>query len=280
MQQVKRFAVLGVAFVLAAFGLNDAAQAQQQQSIYACVNNNSGTIKVVAPGTTCENGATLFVWNTTGPIGPQGPQGPAGPAGPQGSAGPTGAIGPVGPQGPAGPAGVGVAGPVGPQGPAGAPGMIGFSEYACSAGINHEVGVRVAAGGDLSFAFTGNTGGTGVGGNSRLGVTSFVLQPGLYQFVFNTVASFDFVNQAGQPVTGSGQPAVFGLTDTSNAFLFILTGLEAGNLAAHVAVGTGSPLMRVTSSNQTLRFNLAVFGSDAISDVTFFKCTLMIVQLQ
>jgi len=82
---MKRVAVLSAAIVLSAFASSGAHAAD----IHACVNDNSGTIRVVAPGATCGSGATLFVWNTTGPIGPQGPQGPQGPAG---AAGPPGDI--------------------------------------------------------------------------------------------------------------------------------------------------------------------------------------------
>ena len=56
---MKRFAVVSAAFFLSAFGLNGTAHATD---INACVNNNSGTIKIVAPNTACENGATLFTW--------------------------------------------------------------------------------------------------------------------------------------------------------------------------------------------------------------------------
>ena len=69
---MKRFAVVSAAFFLSAFGLNGAAHAQQGQQLYACVNNNSGTIKMVAAATVCDTGATLFVWNTTGPQGKPG----------------------------------------------------------------------------------------------------------------------------------------------------------------------------------------------------------------
>lgn len=76
-------------------------------TIYACVNNSSGAVRIVPAGTVCKAGGdngddqkgngdngkkeTLISWNT------QGPQGPAGPAGPQGPKGDTGATGPQGP---------------------------------------------------------------------------------------------------------------------------------------------------------------------------------------
>jgi Collagen triple helix repeat (20 copies) len=126
------------------------------QQIFACVNANTGAVRIVAQGAACRTPESLVTWNVVGPqgppgsagpagaLGPPGPQGPAGPAGalgpsgpqglagpagalgpsgPQGSAGPAGALGPPGPQGPAGPAGA--LGPPGPQGPAGPPGPPG-----------------------------------------------------------------------------------------------------------------------------------------------------------
>src|SRR5215510_6015567 len=63
------------------------------QQIFACVNNNSGAVRIVAQGAACRTPESLVTWNV---VGPQGPPGPAGPAG---------ALGPPGPQGPAGPKG-------------------------------------------------------------------------------------------------------------------------------------------------------------------------------
>lgn len=83
------------AIVLAAAGvffIGSHAIAQAPSQIFACVNNSSGTIKIVAAGTICDNGGTLFSWNTQGPIGPQGPQGPAGAAGATGAQGPSNAF--------------------------------------------------------------------------------------------------------------------------------------------------------------------------------------------
>src|SRR5262249_61337650 len=85
-----------------------------QEQIFACVNANSGAIRIVAQGAACRTPERLVTWNVVGPQGPPGPAGPAGalgPPGPQGPAGPAGALGPPGPQGPAGPPG-----PPGPKG--------------------------------------------------------------------------------------------------------------------------------------------------------------------
>src|SRR5262245_33449910 len=50
--------------------------------IYACVNNSSGTIHVIAPTATCSANEIRLQWNSAGPTGPQGPKGDPGPPGP------------------------------------------------------------------------------------------------------------------------------------------------------------------------------------------------------
>src|SRR5262245_53697376 len=73
------------------------------QQIFACVNANSGAIRIVAQGAVCRTPESLVTWNVVGPQGPPGPAGPAGalgPSGPQGPAGPAGAQGRAGQQGP------------------------------------------------------------------------------------------------------------------------------------------------------------------------------------
>ena len=87
------------------------AAAQTAGVVYGCTVTGSGTVRLVAAGTSCRSGETPVSWNVAGAVGPAGPMGPAGSPGPAGPAGATGAPGPAGPQGPAG--------PVGPQGPAG-----------------------------------------------------------------------------------------------------------------------------------------------------------------
>jgi Collagen triple helix repeat (20 copies) len=104
------------------------------QQIFACVNNNSGAVRIAAQAAACRAPESLVTWNVVGPQGPPGPAGPAGalgPPGPQGPAGPAGALGPPGPQGPAG--------PPGPPGPKGDPGQsalryIEGSAVACNDG--------------------------------------------------------------------------------------------------------------------------------------------------
>lgn len=131
-------------------------QADAQDSIiYACVNNRSGTIKIVSPLVVCKGNDIPLTWNAVGPEGPMGPMGPPGPMGfpgvpgPPGEQGPPGQMGPIGapgpqgltgatgpqgatgPMGPAGPMGLtGAQGPKGDTGPAGPPGVGGDSAAA------------------------------------------------------------------------------------------------------------------------------------------------------
>lgn len=90
--------------------LRSSAVAQTSNTIYSCVMNNSGTIRIVTTATACTSKERLLTWNNTGPQGPAGPQGPQGPIGLTGATGPAGPAGPVGATGPAGPTG-----PVGPD---------------------------------------------------------------------------------------------------------------------------------------------------------------------
>jgi hypothetical protein len=116
---MKRATGIAGAFVVALTLAPISADAQQQ--IFACVNNSSGTIHIVAQNVPCQNNEMLLVWNVVGLQGPQGPVGPIGPVGPQGPIGLTGPQGPAGPQGPVGPAG--------PQGPPGT--IAALSDYDC-----------------------------------------------------------------------------------------------------------------------------------------------------
>ncbi len=106
--------------------------------IYACVNNSSGTIKVVSSCTLCADNEIQLVWNVdgttgatgatgaTGPMGATGPQGATGAPGPQGPPGPAGATGATGAPGATGATGpTGADGAIGPTGPKGDPGAIG-----------------------------------------------------------------------------------------------------------------------------------------------------------
>ncbi len=77
-------------------------------TFYACSNNSTGVMRMVASNKACKSGETRWQWNgagsrgATGATGPQGPRGDTGAQGPEGPQGPQGAQGPEGPQGPAG----------------------------------------------------------------------------------------------------------------------------------------------------------------------------------
>lgn len=115
---MRRFAMLaiaGIAVALLPAGCADAPTANQKNSpptqtedaqgsalstavrsvsvglapavIHGCVNNSSGTIKIVSGDDGCANNEQLLTWNMEGPAGPSGPAGPKGPAGPSGISG-------------------------------------------------------------------------------------------------------------------------------------------------------------------------------------------------
>jgi hypothetical protein len=93
-------------------------------TIYACVSNHNGSIRIVSQNTVCNSNESALQWSkngTTGPTGPAGPTGPTGAEGPTGSSGSQGGAGPTGPTGP----GPGTPGPTGPQGAAGPTGPAG-----------------------------------------------------------------------------------------------------------------------------------------------------------
>lgn len=99
--------------------------------IHACVDNDSGALRIVTAETVCNADETPLEWGVIGLEGPEGPQGEQGPAGSQGPLGP---VGPQGAQGPAGPQGL--PGPIGPQGP---PGICVHTAQSCQEG-EHVVG--------------------------------------------------------------------------------------------------------------------------------------------
>jgi hypothetical protein len=89
-------AVLLIGVAVAAIGI--AAAQDGGTVIRACINNGSGSVKIIGQSDTCQNNERLLEWNQQGIQGPAGPQGPKGDTGAQGPAGPQG---PRGPQGPA-----------------------------------------------------------------------------------------------------------------------------------------------------------------------------------
>jgi hypothetical protein len=61
--------------------------------IHACVNKQTGAVRIIAVGAHCKVTENAASWNITGPEGPAGPQGARGvqgPTGPQGAQGPAG----------------------------------------------------------------------------------------------------------------------------------------------------------------------------------------------
>jgi hypothetical protein len=114
-----------------------APQSASAQIIYACKNNSTGDLRVVAQGARCPRNWSHLDWNVAGPPGPQGMAGPPGPTGAQGPPGPMGPQGEAGLQGPAGPQGLrGEVGPAGAPGAPGAPGVPG------AAGERGQIGMR------------------------------------------------------------------------------------------------------------------------------------------
>ncbi len=141
--------ILSIA-VIGLLALPESASAQEV--IFACRNNSSGELKIVAANATCSHNSTLISWGVAGPQGPIGPPGP------------TGATGPMGPQGPKGD--IGATGAPGPQGP---PGAAAVTEYMCTGPSDGATNPFYACTAGLSV-------GTGV---------PLLLQPGYYQVSFD-----------------------------------------------------------------------------------------------
>jgi hypothetical protein len=90
-RMVRGYAIAG-ALALASASLPTTA-AWGATTLFACVNGNSGELKMVSAGTTCHQNETLMSWDIAGPAGTPGPVGPPGPAGAPGPAGPPGSTG-------------------------------------------------------------------------------------------------------------------------------------------------------------------------------------------
>jgi hypothetical protein len=134
------------------------AQSNSSNTIQACVNRNTGAIRIVTNAFCGSPLESLVSWNHQGQLGPAGPSGGTGAPGPSGATGPAGATGlqgasgasgstgPSGPTGPSGlqgltgvgasgpsgptglqgPTGLGASGPTGPSGATGPQGVLGF----------------------------------------------------------------------------------------------------------------------------------------------------------
>jgi len=271
------------AFVVALALAPISADAQQ---IFACVNNSSGTIHIVAPNAACQSNEILLVWNTqglpgvagpAGPIGPTGatgPQGPAGPAGPQGTAGPPGAPGPIGPAGPQGPAGAsGAPGPAGAPGPQGSPGPQGPAggALAVSSFLCPDT-QQVPGGGFLNFIPGVSNFGVGISFSGGQ-VTSILLQPGFYNL---HLSGFGF------GVSNNPFPIILAAMDqpggsTPGSLWFTTASVTPGR----VDIEGGDRLVSVTAPNTTLEFIVTgTLSGGSLSTPTFGFCQLIITKLQ
>jgi hypothetical protein len=74
----------------------DAIQPPAVVTIFSCVNNTTGAIRIVSNTTVCKSTEHKIEWNQKGARGPQGPQGLQGQQGQQGPQGPAGPQGPPG----------------------------------------------------------------------------------------------------------------------------------------------------------------------------------------
>ena len=150
-----------------------AASESPSPTIHACVQRDSGQVRIIAANERCRRSESALDWNAEGPAGPSGAAGGNGPAGPKGDPGPKGdtgstgypglkgdpgAAGPAGADGPAGAAGTqGEMGPMGPQGdtgPAGATGETGPAGPQGDTGPAGPTGAPGISGWEQRTAFT------------------------------------------------------------------------------------------------------------------------------
>jgi hypothetical protein len=86
----------------------DMTQPPAVVTIVSCVNNATGSIRIVSSTTVCMSSEHKIHWNQKGPQGSRGSQGAQGPQGPEGPQGQKGLQGPQGLQGQQGPPGLAV----------------------------------------------------------------------------------------------------------------------------------------------------------------------------
>jgi len=190
-----------VTVVIAIIGSSAVAFAAGTGQIYACVNNGSGAVKIVAATTTCENNWTQVSWNQQGPTGAQGPAGPQGATGPQGVTGPQGPQGPKGDTGPQGIAGTngtngtdGATGPTGPQGPKGDTGATGLTG---PQGPKGDTGTQGPTGP------AGATGAQGIQGPSGVANIYFVVRDITRGDVYDNISAIVSCNPGDRAIAGS-----------------------------------------------------------------------------
>lgn len=85
-RRMRRVAAIG-SVALVALTVTQAFASDATNTVYACVDKEAGTVRIVAQGATCRPNEYATSWNITGPQGATGPAGPQGSAGPQGPAG-------------------------------------------------------------------------------------------------------------------------------------------------------------------------------------------------
>jgi len=89
MRRVRRRLAIGtfqclVGVTVLALSLAGLASRAEAAVINACVKQEKGEVRIVAPGTTCKHHEDAIAWNITGPTGSAGPAGATGSAGPAG----------------------------------------------------------------------------------------------------------------------------------------------------------------------------------------------------
>lgn len=80
--------IAAAAAVVTGVAVADPPASSSGTTIYACVGQHNGQVRIVAAGTACRPDEDATSWNTTGPQGSTGPAGPAGPQGPAGAPAP------------------------------------------------------------------------------------------------------------------------------------------------------------------------------------------------
>jgi hypothetical protein len=124
--------IIWVLVMASIFSIQRVVAENNTTTYYACINNSSGTIKMIDESKTCANNEVKIEWNQVGPKGDKGDTGNTGPQGEPGAKGDTGTQGPQGEPGAKGDTGAqgpqgepGTKGDTGTQGPQGEPGTKG-----------------------------------------------------------------------------------------------------------------------------------------------------------
>ena len=224
-----RLVVIGiVAFLLGSTSLSVGLAATGV--IDACVNNSSGTIKIVSAATQCLNNEIRLVWNAEGVAGQPGPAGPTGATGATGLTGASGATGATGSQGLTGPTGAsgatGASGVAGATGATGTAGPSGPQGLAGPTGANGATGASGAAGATGATGATGAQGATGAASGGLVGspCTTVAGQPGtiamttdannVLTFHCALTADFSFVVTPSSVTADQGATATYSLAIT------------------------------------------------------------------